>query len=111
MEISSLSRYRFDQAITDNPEFKRGIALSAMLNGLELSVRGCLFQTVKDGDIRNEQKTRFGWDSPAGPHFPDPESAEKLHRLDEETRNERVNEIWQHYEKYIDRNQENEFTS
>ncbi|MFX2630927.1 hypothetical protein V6177_24525, partial [Enterobacter chengduensis] len=35
MEISSLSRYRFDQAITDSPEFKRGIALSAMLNGLE----------------------------------------------------------------------------
>ena len=111
MEISSLSRYRFDQAITDNPEFKRGIALSAMLNGLELSVRECLFQTVKDSDIRNEQKTRFGWDSPAGPHFPDPESAEKLHRLDEETRNERVNEVWQHYEKYIDRNQQNEFTS
>lgn len=111
MEISSLCRYRFDQAITDNPEFKRGIALSAMLNGLELAVRKQLYQSIEDGDNRNEQKTRFGWDSPAGPHFPDPESANKLHILDEETRLTRVNEAWQHYEKYIDREKQRAFTT
>lgn len=110
MDIAALTRYRMNKAIDSSPELKRGVALTTMLSSIELSMRTRFAQAAEEGDHSAEQRLRYGWDSPAGPHFPAPDVADRLHTLGEASRTDRVDEVWQtHYEKYIDRSQEQAF--
>lgn len=110
-EISALARYRMQQAIATNPALSRGIALQTMLGSVELAMRNHFYLSAETGDAHFEQQMRFGWDSPAGPHFPAPDVAGRMHTLNEASRGDRVDEAWQTgYEKYIDRTQEQTFS-
>lgn len=111
MEISALAQYRMQQAIATNPALKRGIALQTMLGSVELAMRNHFYLSAEVGDKKFEQQMRTGWDSPAGPHFPAPDVADRMHVLNEASREDRVDEAWQNgYEKYIDRSQERAFS-
>lgn len=111
MEISALTRYRLDQSFTSNPEYSRGIALSMMLNSVEIAMRGRLSRDFADEDAEAEKQMRFGMmDSPTGPRFPAQALADRLHRENEVTRSDRADEVWNSaYEKYIDRTKEQAF--
>ena len=105
-EISALAHYRMQQAIATNPELSRGIALQTMLGSVELAMRNHFYLSAEIGDAHFEQQMRYGWDSPAGPHFPAPDVADRMHVLNEASRTDRVDEAWLNgYEKYIDRTQ------
>ncbi|WNN45657.1 T6SS effector BTH_I2691 family protein [Winslowiella toletana] len=110
-EISALARYRMQQAIATNPALSRGIALQTMLGSVELAMRNHFYLSAETGDAHFEQQMRYGWDSPAGPHFPAPAVADRMHALNDVSRDDRVDEAWQSgYEKYIDRTQEQAFS-
>jgi len=110
-EISALARYRMQKAIDTNPELKRGTALMTMLSSVELAMRNYFYLSAETGDEKFEQQMRTGWDSPAGPHFPAPDVADRMHVLNEASRKDRVDEAWQNgYEKYIDRPQVEAFS-
>ena len=110
-EISALARYRMQQAIATNPVLSRGIALQTMLGSVELAMRNHFYLSAETGDAHFEQQMRYGWDSPAGPHFPAPVVADRMHALNDASRGDRVDEAWQAgYEKYLDRTQEQAFS-
>jgi hypothetical protein len=110
-EISALARYRMQQAIATDQSLSRGIALQTMLGSVELAMRNHFYLSAETGDARFEQKMRYGWDSPAGPHFPAPDVADRMRVLNDASRADRVDETWQNgYEKYIDRTQERAFS-
>lgn len=110
-EISALARYRMRQAIAMDPALSRGIALQTMLGSVELAMRNHFYLSAETGDAHVEQRMRYGWDSPAGPHFPAPVVADRMHTLNDASRADRVDEAWQNrYEKYIDRTQEQAFS-
>ncbi len=109
-EISALARYRMQQAIATHPALSRGIALQTMLGSVELAIRNHFYLSAEAGDKKYEQQMRTGWDSPAGPHFPAPDVADRMHDLNEASRADRVDEAWNTgYEKYIDRSKEQAF--
>ncbi|HDJ1438505.1 TPA: hypothetical protein PPN70_000912 [Serratia rubidaea] len=110
IEISALARHQMQQAITADPELQRGIALEMMLNSVEFSMRNYFYLSAEESDKRVEQQMRYGWDSPAGPHFPAPALADRMYALHEASRLDRVDQAWKtHYEKYIDRTQTQAF--
>ncbi|MDV5142418.1 T6SS effector BTH_I2691 family protein [Chimaeribacter arupi] len=110
MEISALTGWRMDQAFISNPDFKRGIALTTMLTGIELAMRTQFEHSYEISDEQAERRIRYGTETPAGPRFPAPQVADRLHERHEESRTERVDEVWlRHYEKYIDRAQQQAF--
>ncbi|MFK3663511.1 T6SS effector BTH_I2691 family protein [Scandinavium sp. NPDC088450] len=110
-EISALTRYRMQQALSTNSALKRGLALDTMLNSVELAMRNHFYLSAEEADQRYELKMRYGWDGPAGPHFPAPEIADRQHDVAEASRADRVDEAWQTgYEKYIDRAQQQAFS-
>lgn len=110
MEISALTDWRMDQAFTSNPRFKRGIALTSMLGSIEQAMRIQFEHSAEVSDERAERRVRYGTETPAGPRFPAPEVADRLHDLHEESRADRVDEVWlNQYEKYIDRAQQQVF--
>lgn len=103
-EISALARYRMQQAIATNPVLSRGIALQTMLGSVELSMRNHFYLSAEAGDEKYERQMRYGGDTPAGPRFPAPDMADRMHVLNEASRKDRIDEAWQTgYEKYIDR--------
>lgn len=110
-EISALARYRMQQAIATDQSLSRGIALQTMLGSVELAMRNHFYLSAETGDARFEQQMRYGWDSPAGPHFPAPDVADRMRVLNDASRADRVDEAWQSgYEKYIDRTRERAFS-
>lgn len=111
MELSALARHQMTQAITSDKVLSRGIALQTMLGSVELAMRNHFYLSAEAGDEKYERQIRYGWDSPAGPHFPDPDVADRMQVLNEASRADRVDETWQAgYEKYIDRSQEQAFS-
>lgn len=103
-EISALVRYRMQQAIAMNPALSRGTALLTMLGSVELAMRNYFYLQAEAGDESYERQMRYGRDTPAGPRFPAPDMADRMHVLNEASRKDRVDEAWQTgYEKYIDR--------
>lgn len=109
-EISALARYGMQQAVDNDKALKRGIALQTMIDSIELAMRNYFYLSAKAGDARYERQMRYGWESPAGPHFPAPDVAERMRVLNEASRGDRVDEAWNtHYEKYIDRAKEKAF--
>lgn len=110
-EISALARYKMQQAVNADPALSRGIALQTMLGSVELAMRNYFYLSAETGDKKYERQMRYGWDSPAGPHFPSPDVADRMHVMNEASRDERVDEAWQNgYEKYIDRTQVQAFS-
>ncbi|WP_336222115.1 T6SS effector BTH_I2691 family protein [Citrobacter amalonaticus] len=105
MEISALTRYRLGEAFTSNPEYRRGMALTMMINSLELGLRKQFQSSIESYDEILDSQTRYGWSMAAGdmPMFPQPERADELKAQAEKHLQKRVDNSWADYEKYIDR--------
>lgn len=109
-ELSALSNYRLATNFSNNPEYKRGLALSSALSGLQNAMCTQFARDLLAQDERMESRTRYGWETTGGIMIPaQPERANDLHELNNSVMETQVGERWAAYEKYIDREQEKVF--
>ena len=109
-ELSALSNYRLATNFSNNPEYKRGLALSSALSGLQNAMCTQFARDLLAQDERMESRTRYGWETTGGIMIPaQPERAKDLHELNNSVMEIQVSERWAAYEKYIDRDQEKAF--
>ncbi|HFK3156761.1 T6SS effector BTH_I2691 family protein [Citrobacter sedlakii] len=109
-ELSALSNYRLETNFSNNPEYKRGLALSSALSGLQDAMCTQFARDLLAQDERLESRTRYGWETTGGIMIPaQPERADDLHELNNSVMETQVGERWAAYEKYIDREQEKAF--
>lgn len=115
MEISALSRHRITHAFEKNNDFQRGMAMDAMLTGLEVSLKARFNIDFDEQFIHMEEGLRSGkfiQQAAVGfaiPAIAFPELAEQTKRNSEDMLSDKVQQEWQKYEKYIDRTQQQEF--
>ncbi|PJD15166.1 hypothetical protein B9Q22_04695 [Enterobacter roggenkampii] len=116
-ELSSLVNYRLKTRFAEDPEFSRGIALSATLSGLKQAMTEQFRR-----DLIAEDKTTEQWSKTVGSRviagIPVPsenaeqeaEEAKDWHNRTFDERFEvRAKQRWDDYEKYIDRDKEKAF--
>ncbi|ELE9729721.1 hypothetical protein RM407_003400 [Enterobacter kobei] len=109
-ELSALSNYRLAINFSNNPEYKRGLALSSALSGLQNAMCTQFARDLLAQGERMESRTRYGWETTGGIMIPaQPERANDLHELNNSVMETQVSERWAAYEKYIDRDQEKAF--
>ncbi|HHC4814410.1 T6SS effector BTH_I2691 family protein [Klebsiella michiganensis] len=109
-ELSALSNYRLATNFSNNPDYKRGLALSSALSGLKDAMCTQFARDLLAQDERMESRTRYGWETTGGIIIPaQPERADDLHELNNSVMETQVGERWAAYEKYIDREQEKAF--
>lgn len=116
-ELSALVNFRLKTRFAEDPEFSRGIALSAALSGLKQAMTEQFRR-----DLIAEDKTTQRWSKTVGSRViagvPVPsenaeQEAEKAKDWNDRTFNERfevrAKQRWYNYEKYIDRDKEKAF--
>mgnify|MGYP006959815468 FL=1 len=116
-ELSALVNYRLKTRFAEDPEFSRGIALSATLSGLKQAMTEQFRR-----DLIAEDKTTERWSKTVGSRviagIPVPsenaeqeaEEAKDWHNRTFDERFEvRAKQRWDDYEKYIDRDKEKAF--
>jgi len=116
-ELSALVTWRLKTRFADDPYYARGIALSSALSGLKLAMTEQFRRDLLSEDKTSEQISRtIGTQIIAGMPLPpdNPErAAADVRRSNEETFDrrfeQRINQRWADYEKYIDREQERAF--
>ncbi len=109
-ELSTLSNYRLETNFSNNPDYKRGLALSSALSGLKDAMCTQFARDLLAQDERLESRTRYGWETTGGIMIPaQPERADDLHELNNSVMETQVSERWVAYEKYIDRGREKAF--
>ncbi|MBJ4956619.1 hypothetical protein JGF37_17110 [Salmonella enterica subsp. enterica serovar Goldcoast] len=109
-ELSALSNYRLETNFSNNPDYKRGLALSSALSGLKDAMCTQFARDLLAQDERLESRTRYGWETTGGIMIPaQPERADDLHELNNSVMETQVSERWVAYEKYIDRGKEKAF--
>lgn len=104
-ELSALSNYRLATNFSNNPDYKRGLALSSALSGLKDAMCTQFARDLLAQDERMESRTRYGWETTGGIIIP----AQPERALNNSVMETQVGERWAAYEKYIDREQEKAF--
>ena len=110
-DISSLASYRLETQFTHNPEYSRGLALSASLSGLKNALTN---QFERDQLTLGENMEQLALNGPAvkaGSMLPTMAAAQHsaLYHHNNQSLQYQVAMWWGEYEKYIDREKEQAF--